>query len=175
MKYISVFWQKKKGASLCRWWTASAYHSHPIIPIWRPRGNQLHRQHRQHMPLRWRTFTLACHRLWHHSHSQKGGDLQPRWLLWRPNEKRWCPRRRRAPNLCQPNVLWRFPPWPICWTCYWWATYNHLRLKSVLCSISLKILINIPGPTLSGRYVIVQMDNGGDQLNLKEVRAFGRS
>ena len=27
---------------------------------------------------------------------------------------------------------------------------------------------------ISGRYVIVQMDNGGDQLNLKEVRAFDR-
>ena len=26
----------------------------------------------------------------------------------------------------------------------------------------------------SGRYVIVQMDNGGDVLNLREVKAFGR-
>ena len=39
----------------------------------------------------------------------------------------------------------------------------------------MKILINIPGPTLSGRYVIVQMDNGllNGLLNLREVRAFG--
>ena len=27
---------------------------------------------------------------------------------------------------------------------------------------------------MSGRFVIVQMDNGGDELNLKEVKAFGR-
>ena len=33
---------------------------------------------------------------------------------------------------------------------------------------------NIPGPAMSGRFVIVQMDNGGDELNLKEVKAFGR-
>ena len=33
---------------------------------------------------------------------------------------------------------------------------------------------NIPGPAMSGRFVIVQMDNGGDVLNLKEVKAFGR-
>merc|ERR1712173_100138 len=34
--------------------------------------------------------------------------------------------------------------------------------------------IIISGPTLSGRYVIVQMDNGeGTSLNLKEVMAFG--
>ena len=46
-------------------------------------------------------------------------------------------------------------------------------MKSVLYSISLKILINIPGPTLSGRYVIVQMDNGDWSLNLREVMAFG--
>ena len=38
----------------------------------------------------------------------------------------------------------------------------------------MKILINIPGPTMSGRYVIVQMDNGeGAFLNLREVMAFG--
>ena len=36
------------------------------------------------------------------------------------------------------------------------------------------LLINIPGQETSGRYVIVQMDNGGDQLNLQEVKAFGR-
>ena len=34
-------------------------------------------------------------------------------------------------------------------------------------------LINIPGQAISGRYVIVQMDNGNDALNLKEVKAFG--
>ena len=28
---------------------------------------------------------------------------------------------------------------------------------------------------MSGRFVIVQMDNGDDALNLKEVKAFGRS
>ena len=48
-------------------------------------------------------------------------------------------------------------------------------MKLVLYSISLKILINIPGPTLSGRYVIVQMDNGllNGLINLREVMAFG--
>ena len=47
-------------------------------------------------------------------------------------------------------------------------------MKLVLYSISLKILINIPGPTSSGRYVIVQMDNPvGFILNLREVMAFG--
>ena len=35
-------------------------------------------------------------------------------------------------------------------------------------------LINIPGHAVSGRYVIVQMDNGeGVHLNLREVMAFG--
>ena len=34
--------------------------------------------------------------------------------------------------------------------------------------------INIPGQAVSGRYVIVQMDNGeGVPLSLKEVKAFG--
>ena len=47
-------------------------------------------------------------------------------------------------------------------------------MKFVLYSISLKILIDIPGPSLSGRYVVVQMDNGdGVSLNLNEVMAFG--
>ena len=37
------------------------------------------------------------------------------------------------------------------------------------------MLINIPGQAQSGRYVIVQMDNGEDTpLNLKEVTAFGK-
>ena len=31
-----------------------------------------------------------------------------------------------------------------------------------------------PGQETSGRYVIVQMDNGRDLLNLREVKAFGR-
>ena len=36
------------------------------------------------------------------------------------------------------------------------------------------ILNNFAGVELSGRYVIVQMDNGeGVHLNLREVRAFG--
>jgi len=34
--------------------------------------------------------------------------------------------------------------------------------------------IIISGQETSGRYVIVQMDNGGDELNLQEVKAFGR-
>ena len=32
-----------------------------------------------------------------------------------------------------------------------------------------------PGEAMSGRYVIVQMNNGNDALNLKEVKAFGRT
>ena len=36
-------------------------------------------------------------------------------------------------------------------------------------------LINISGDETSGKYVIVQMDNGGDDLNLKEVKAFGKN
>ena len=34
-------------------------------------------------------------------------------------------------------------------------------------------MIDVLGLEVSGRYVIVQMDNGGD-LNLQEVKAFGR-
>ena len=35
-------------------------------------------------------------------------------------------------------------------------------------------LVNISGDEmLAGRYVIVQMDNGEDHLNLKEVTAYG--
>ena len=38
------------------------------------------------------------------------------------------------------------------------------------------IKVRIPGQALSGRYVIVQMDNGeGVPLNLKEVVAFGET
>ena len=34
--------------------------------------------------------------------------------------------------------------------------------------------MNVAGPAVSGRYVIVQMDNGEDvPLNLREVMAFG--
>ena len=40
--------------------------------------------------------------------------------------------------------------------------------------MKLLMMINIPGQETSGRYVIVQMDNGEDQLNLQEVKAFGR-
>ena len=36
-------------------------------------------------------------------------------------------------------------------------------------------MIDVSGQEASGRYVVVQMDNGGDQLNLREVKAFGRS
>jgi len=35
--------------------------------------------------------------------------------------------------------------------------------------------ITISGQSMSGRFVIVQMDNGHDALNLKEVKAFGQS
>ena len=35
-------------------------------------------------------------------------------------------------------------------------------------------MIDVSGQEASGRYVIVQMDNGGDPLNLEEVKAFGR-
>ena len=35
-------------------------------------------------------------------------------------------------------------------------------------------MIDVLGQEVSGRYVIVQMDNGGDPLNLQEVKAFGR-
>ena len=35
-------------------------------------------------------------------------------------------------------------------------------------------MIDILGQEVSGRYVIVQMDNGDDALNLEEVKAFGR-
>ena len=35
-------------------------------------------------------------------------------------------------------------------------------------------MIDVSGQEASGRYVIVQMDNGGDALNLEEVKAFGR-
>ena len=35
-------------------------------------------------------------------------------------------------------------------------------------------MIGVSGPETSGRYVVVQMDNGEDALNLEEVKAFGR-
>ena len=35
-------------------------------------------------------------------------------------------------------------------------------------------MIDVLGRLASGRYVIVQMDNGEDVLNLEEVKAFGR-
>ena len=35
-------------------------------------------------------------------------------------------------------------------------------------------MIGVLGQEVSGRYVIVQMDNGEDPLNLEEVKAFGR-
>ena len=35
-------------------------------------------------------------------------------------------------------------------------------------------MIDVSGKEVSGRYVIVQMDNGEDPLNLEEVKAFGR-
>ena len=36
-------------------------------------------------------------------------------------------------------------------------------------------MIGVSGPETSGRYVVVQMDNGEDVLNLEEVKAFGRA
>ena len=36
-------------------------------------------------------------------------------------------------------------------------------------------LIDIPGQETSGRYVIIQMNNGGEPLNLQEVQAFGKA
>ena len=36
-------------------------------------------------------------------------------------------------------------------------------------------MIDVSGPETSGRYVVVQMDNGDDALNLEEVKAFGRT
>ena len=36
-------------------------------------------------------------------------------------------------------------------------------------------MIDVSGPETSGRYVVVQMDNGEDPLNLVEVKAFGRA
>ena len=35
-------------------------------------------------------------------------------------------------------------------------------------------MIDVLGQEVSGRYVIVQMDNGEDPFNLEEVKAFGR-
>ena len=35
-------------------------------------------------------------------------------------------------------------------------------------------MTDVLGQAASGRYVIVQMDNGGDPMNLEEVKAFGR-
>ena len=34
--------------------------------------------------------------------------------------------------------------------------------------------MHIPGQERAGRYVIIQMDNGEEALNLREVIAFGR-
>ena len=34
--------------------------------------------------------------------------------------------------------------------------------------------LHIPGQERAGRYVIIQMDNGEEVLNLREVKAFGR-
>ena len=34
--------------------------------------------------------------------------------------------------------------------------------------------MHIPGQERAGRYVIIQMDNGEEVLNLREVKAFGR-
>ena len=70
------------------------------------------------------------------------------------------------------DVFWRLPPWPLCWTWHKGRTHLHLRSKAAVKSL---LLINIPGKKLHGRYVIVQMNNGGQPLNLQEVKAFGRA
>ena len=36
-------------------------------------------------------------------------------------------------------------------------------------------MVGVLGPETSGRYVVVQMDNGEDPLNIEEVKAFGRT
>ena len=36
-------------------------------------------------------------------------------------------------------------------------------------------MVGVLGPETSGRYVVVQMDNGEDPLNIEEVKAFGRA
>ena len=57
------------------------------------------------------------------------------------------------------------------------VTYRHI--SSHISHISVKTKAEsgqnkISGKqTLTGRFVIVQMDNGEDELNLKEVKAFG--
>ena len=56
------------------------------------------------------------------------------------------------------------------------ATHGQLiTISGEKLQLKYSMLINIPGQETSGRYVIVQMDNGEDGLNLKEVTAFGRS
>ena len=95
----------------------------------RGRGSYKWRQHVPHTRT-WRTFTLACHWLRRSRYSQKSGDLQSRRLLRIPNEQRWRASCKRGPHFCQPDVLWRFSPRPLCWTWHWWATYYHHRLTT---------------------------------------------
>ena len=55
-----------------------------------------------------------------------------------------------------------------------WALYTLRNFTLTYLLVNRIFLIIILGEAMSGRYVIVQMDNGvGVPLNLKEVRAFG--
>ena len=155
----------------CCW--AGACDCHPIIHSIQLCSRQLYwRRHRWYiLPHRGRTYTLDRHWLRHKSHCWKGWDIQQRRLLWRSNSKCWRPHFGRASNFWQPDVFWRHPPWPFCWTCHWWTTHNHLRSKAAVKS---SLLINIPGQETSGRYVIVQI-NSQTYLNFQEVKAFGRA
>ena len=119
-----------------------------------------------------RRNTLDRHWLRHKSLCSKGWNIQQSRLLWRSDSKCRRPHFGRASNFWQPDVFWRHPSWAFCWPCHWWRAHNRLRSKAAEKSL---VLINIPGQETSGRYVIVQMDNGGDQLNLQEVKAFGRA
>ena len=126
----------------------------------------------------WRPFALDRHRLRHNSQCWKGWAFQSRWLLWGSNSKRWCSHCGWASNFWQhPDVFWRQPAWPFCWAWHWRGTHHHIRsVAGVRYLDVLSLLVNIPGGTmLSGRYVIVQMDNGATTpINLNEVKAFGR-
>ena len=116
--------------------------------------------------------TLDCHWLRHKSHCWKGWNIQQSRLLWRSDSKCRRPHFGWTSNFWQPDVFWGHPARAFCWTCHWWTAHNRLRSKAPVKSL---LLINIPGQETSGRYVIVQMDNGGDPLNLQEVKAFGRA
>ena len=127
-----------------RW--AGACEGHPIVDIWQlwfwSRGREVHWwRHRAPWWRKWRCFyvphwtwqkTLDCHRLWHQCHRPESWDFQPTRMLWRANSERWRPDCGQASNFWQWDVFLWHPPWPFSWTCYWWATDNHLRSKDLL-------------------------------------------